>query len=293
MKKMLRKVLMLMVGVAFSSVSYASMVETDTIVMSNNANVYIPAIKAEYITTGGATIENLYVDEIKSESGSVSLPDVTTGLVNADRVMSGAAELGSITGNGIIICKKGPMDTSNPSIQLWSSYESRQPSMTIGFLGETAGDGLNVTTMSRGYCVPITFEASEYNFKFTRGLESAPGVMHVDGKIICKDELKVAEVNTDKIRAKDIDVDFNDAADYVFAEDYHLKPLREVEAYVKENKHLPGVPSADEFSNQGMNVSKMSNLLLEKVEELTLHIIQLQKEVEALKAANEALRNGK
>lgn len=156
-------------------------------------------------------------------------------------------------------------------------------------------EGPSLSTNTRGYCVPINFEATEYFFKFTNGVDSDVPVctMHVDGKIICKDELKVAEVNTDKIRAKDIDVDFNDAADYVFAEDYHLKPLREVEAYVKENKHLPGVPSADEFSNQGMNVSKMSNLLLEKVEELTLHIIQLQKEVEALKAANEALRNGK
>lgn len=187
-----------------------------------------------------------------------------------------------------------PISETKAYLTIQSDVDSRKPLLSMSFKGDKY-EGPSLSTNTRGYCVPINFEATEYFFKFTNGVDSdvPVGTMHVDGKIICKDELKVAEVNTDKIRAKDIDVDFNDAADYVFAEDYHLKPLREVEAYVKENKHLPGVPSADEFSNQGMNVSKMSNLLLEKVEELTLHIIQLQKEVEALKAANEALRNGK
>ena len=82
----------------------------------------------------------------------------------------------------------------------------------------------------------------------------------------------------------------NHAADYVFAENYNLKSLSEVENYVKENKHLPGVPSAAEMAENGMNVAEMSNLLLEKIEELTLHMIQLQKENQALKAEVEMLK---
>ncbi len=108
--------------------------------------------------------------------------------------------------------------------------------------------------------------------------------MNVDGKIVCKEELRVAEISTERIKAKSIDVDMNHAADYVFGDNYELKSLSDVEAYVKENKHLPGIPSAEELSEKGMNVSDMTNLLLEKIEELTLHVIQLQKEVETLKS---------
>ena len=81
----------------------------------------------------------------------------------------------------------------------------------------------------------------------------------------------------------------NNAADYVFEDNYDLKSLNEVESYVKANKHLPGVPSAAEMAENGMSVSEMSNLLLEKVEELTLHMIELQKENQALKAKVESL----
>lgn len=276
MKKMLRKVLMLMVGVAFSSVSYASMVISDTIVSEKGA-VYVPSVLSEYVSSKGATIDKLYVDEITTENGSVSISNVTSDNVCA---------------RSVTVKKEMPSDPS-PVFNLYSTFYSQDPVLKVSFDESNihSGPTLSTRTSSHGYYwVPINFEASEYNFNFGGG-EGA--VMNVNGKIVCKDELKVAEVNTDKIRAKDIDVDFNNAADYVFADDYELKPLSEVEAYVKENKHLPGVPSADEFSNQGMNVSKMSNLLLEKVEELTLHVIQLQKEIEMLKADNEALRNGK
>lgn len=111
----------------------------------------------------------------------------------------------------------------------------------------------------------------------------------VDGKITCRDEIEVshlsaANMSVEGLKAKDINVEMNHAADYVFDEGYNLKPLNEVESYVKENKHLPGIPSAAEMAEKGMSVSEMSNLLLEKVEELTLHMIQLQKENETLKA---------
>lgn len=92
-----------------------------------------------------------------------------------------------------------------------------------------------------------------------------------------------------ELNAKGIKVELNNAADYVFEENYNLKSLNEVESYVKANKHLPGVPSAAEIAKNGMSVSEMSNLFLEKIEELTLHMIQLQKENEALKAKVEAL----
>ncbi len=115
--------------------------------------------------------------------------------------------------------------------------------------------------------------------------------LDVTGKITCHNEIEVADLlKANQIKAGDINVELNNAADYVFDENYDLKSLSEVENYVKENKHLPGVPSASEIAENGMSVSQMSNLFLEKIEELTLHMIELQKENKALKAEVESLK---
>ncbi len=73
------------------------------------------------------------------------------------------------------------------------------------------------------------------------------------------------------------------SSDFVFEPNYNLKPLSEVEAFVTENKHLPDVPSAKEFKENGYKVGEMDNLILQKIEELTLYIIDLQKQIEELK----------
>ncbi len=101
------------------------------------------------------------------------------------------------------------------------------------------------------------------------------------------------------IWAKEVKVSLTDAADWVFEEDYNLKPLAEVEAFIKRNKHLPEMPSADEFRANDMKVSEMTNRLLQKIEELTLYTIEQEKklkqqtkkleEVAALKDQNKAL----
>ncbi|SEL98575.1 hypothetical protein [Parapedobacter koreensis] len=65
--------------------------------------------------------------------------------------------------------------------------------------------------------------------------------------------------------------------DYVFAPEYELPTLAEVEAYVKEHKHLPEIPSAADIKKDGLDLAEMNLLLLKKVEELTLHLIERQK----------------
>jgi len=81
-----------------------------------------------------------------------------------------------------------------------------------------------------------------------------------------------------------------DGADWVFKEDYELKPLAEVEKYIKENKHLPEIPSADDFRKNDMKVSEMTNKLLQKIEELTLYTIAQDKELKNLKLSNKKLK---
>jgi hypothetical protein len=74
-------------------------------------------------------------------------------------------------------------------------------------------------------------------------------------------------------------------ADYVFAPTYKVMPLPELEAYLRTNKHLPYIPAAEEVQTKGYNVAEMDANLLRTVEELTLQLIELRKQVEQLKAA--------
>lgn len=71
-------------------------------------------------------------------------------------------------------------------------------------------------------------------------------------------------------------------ADYVFAKEYKLMPLAEVEQFVKVNKHLPNVPSAADMVKEGNDLVKTDAKLLEKIEELTLYLIEMKKQNEQL-----------
>ncbi|MXV17714.1 hypothetical protein [Hufsiella ginkgonis] len=86
-----------------------------------------------------------------------------------------------------------------------------------------------------------------------------------------------------KVHAREIIITATAGADFVFADDYALKPLHEVEQYVKENKHLPEIAPAADMQKNGLQLGEMNIKLLQKVEELTLYLIELKKEVEVLK----------
>lgn len=86
------------------------------------------------------------------------------------------------------------------------------------------------------------------------------------------------------LKVKRLRVTLTDWPDYVFGEGYRLRPLAEVEEYVKEHSHLPDVPSAAEVEAEGADLGEMNKVLLQKVEELTLYIIDLQKQVNELKS---------
>ena len=74
-------------------------------------------------------------------------------------------------------------------------------------------------------------------------------------------------------------------ADYVFDKNYKLQDLKSLDEYIQKNKHLPNIPSAEEMVNNGLDVGEMDALLLSKIEELTLYVIELKKELEAVKAS--------
>ena len=82
-----------------------------------------------------------------------------------------------------------------------------------------------------------------------------------------------------KIRSREVEVNALQWADFVFEKDYELLSLSSVEAYVKKNKHLPNVPSEKEVKERGINLGEMDAILLRKIEELTLYVIELEKQI--------------
>jgi len=78
--------------------------------------------------------------------------------------------------------------------------------------------------------------------------------------------------------------------DYVFGKQYELMPLSELEQYIQKHQHLPEIPSAKEVEEKGLDLGDNQALLLKKIEELTLHMIELNKKVEALTEENRQLK---
>jgi hypothetical protein len=97
-----------------------------------------------------------------------------------------------------------------------------------------------------------------------------------------------------KIAARGVKVTNISFADYVFDSTYQLRPLFSVEKFINQYKHLPGIPSAKEVEKEGgFEVGEMNVKLLEKIEELTLYVIELKKENEQMKKAIKEIREKK
>ncbi|WP_208112288.1 hypothetical protein [Pedobacter metabolipauper] len=89
-----------------------------------------------------------------------------------------------------------------------------------------------------------------------------------------------------KIRAHEIKVETANWPDYVFEKEYKITPLTELENYINDHKHLPEIPSAHEAELNGVDLGDMNKLLLKKVEELTLHLIEKDKDLKRQEKLN-------
>ena len=86
------------------------------------------------------------------------------------------------------------------------------------------------------------------------------------------------------VRADEIIVKQVSGADFVFDKSYILRPLSEVKEYVQQNQHLPEIPSAEEMQEKGVNINELQMQLLQKVEELTLYILQQEQRIQELES---------
>lgn len=95
------------------------------------------------------------------------------------------------------------------------------------------------------------------------------------------------------IRAYEVKIEINKGADYVFEKDYHLRPLSQVKRFIKDNKHLPDIPSEKDMQENGLNINEFQINLLRKIEELTLYIIKQEDNISHLQQEIDKLKSGK
>ncbi|CAH0277686.1 MULTISPECIES: ELKS/Rab6-interacting/CAST family protein [unclassified Pedobacter] len=93
------------------------------------------------------------------------------------------------------------------------------------------------------------------------------------------------------IRAREVKVETTNWPDYVFEEGYNIGTLKGLESYIKTNKHLPDMPTAKEIEANGLELGKVLNIQQKKIEELTLHLIEKDKQIDLLLKRMDALEN--
>lgn len=89
------------------------------------------------------------------------------------------------------------------------------------------------------------------------------------------------------VRTKEVLVEITGWSDFVFEKDYKLMSLAEVEQFVKQHGHLPDIPSANEVEENGIGLGEMNALLLQKIEEMTLHLIEMEKRIQELESQSD------
>ncbi|WP_422008181.1 hypothetical protein [Roseivirga pacifica] len=115
------------------------------------------------------------------------------------------------------------------------------------------------------------------------GLQNPSEKLEVNGNTLIQGNLESQKV---KVTAQPGSV-----PDYVFAEEYGLLTIDQLAEYVKANSHLPNIPSAKEIETNGQDVGELQLKLLEKIEELTLYVIEQNKEILSLKRSNNELKS--
>lgn len=140
--------------------------------------------------------------------------------------------------------------------------------------------GIGTTTPGTGHKLDVNGNAN------ISGTLSVASVLNIGNKLTggtyATDATVKLTVNGTAVVKKMVTTALN-WGDFVFDKSYTLQPLAETEQYIKTNKHLPNIPSACEVEENGIDTGEMLRLQMIKIEELTLHLIELQKEVVALR----------
>lgn len=116
---------------------------------------------------------------------------------------------------------------------------------------------------------------------------TVPSYFHVTGTAVFENDVSIGDGfycdDEGNLKVRKLEVTTLNWPDYVFSEGHPMMTLPETEHYIKRHGHLPDIPSAAEAEQNGVDLGEMNRLLLQKVEELTLYAIDLQKQIDELK----------
>jgi hypothetical protein len=216
-----------------------------------------------------------------TNTGNVGIGTTTPGAklsVNSNRVVFGGASI------------VGGYGSSEFAMELQAAGSSGN--VYLGLVGAINGSNRNYTYLVNapaigysGILVSTAGTATPIPFTMWVGGSERFRVLTNGNFLIGKTSQTNSNYKLDvngRVRANEVVVNTS-GADFVFEENYPLLSLKEVEQHIKAEKHLPGIPSATEMQENGMGLGEMQNKLLQKIEELTLYVIDLKKENDVLK----------
>lgn len=256
-------------GVTGNSTLSGTLGVTGITTLSNALSVSGATSLNNTLGVGGATTlsNTLTVNGAAAFRGDISMSRTTDNAIRKIQGYSAAQGL-EISAN------TGSFD--GPNIEMYGKdyglYPERKGYISFCSYGST-GQGISFNnfdpaTSNWRRTMTVTNDNRVYIGNYKPSGNYADYKLGVDGSIVCKKAV----------------VQNSSWADFVFAPDYRLPELGEVERFIQINGHLPGIPTEAEVLKNGVDVGEMNKLLLQKVEELTLYVIELKKETEALKA---------
>jgi|GEM_PF-751531 len=249
--------------------------------------------------TGTAGYAALWVSPFESTvgSGPKYLIDAGTnsagnglGIHTSKFVVTNDGKIGIGTSTPVSALTLSGVGNSNPNTGPEADYNGENITFQSIATGQTYTTGSIKMTQPTNYYI----DRADMVFSVANGGGSLNERMRINaagyvgiGTSTPKEALSV----NGNIRSKEVKIETANWPDYVFKKDYHLLSLSEIEQYIKEHQHLPEMPSAAEVEKNGLNLGETNKLLTKKVEELTLYLIEKDKESKSqAKAYQEVLQ---
>ncbi|OAN60999.1 hypothetical protein A8B79_05855 [Balneola sp. EhC07] len=297
MKNLIQIIIVFLLSI-FLALNIQAQTATNKIDSTGNVGIgTITPLSKLHIFSGGSRNQIRTYGHGNGSSRYINIWHGTEGGI-IDAIGGGDLYLGYDTSTKIILNRNGGnvgVGNSNPSEKLsvtgniYSNSRLLLGSFTNKGVGriqirhEGGNNGIVLWTETGNITKRIWIDDASNTLQITAGVGLNNGLsVNKDGKIGVGTSTPDQKLTVKgKIHSEEVIVDLNvPGPDYVFEEDYDLTTLKDLEAYIKVNKHLPEIPSAKEMEANGITLGKMNMLLLKKIEELTLHAIEQEKKLD-------------
>ncbi|MBV6645064.1 MAG: hypothetical protein KI790_06430 [Cyclobacteriaceae bacterium] len=242
------------------------------------------------------------IRDVSTSEATISLSNINNAFFQGNVGIGTSSALAKLhVANSSISLTSTNSSDANLIIQGTSSTRSTSEGAALGFVVPANTDGSNFWQQGRILVTPEnTNNANAAGRMYLQTRYHGNGawnwrknlVLNSSGSVGIGTEStgthKLAVEGT--IGAREIKVEASGWSDFVFEDNYELRTLEEVEEHITEKGHLPEIPSEAEVTENGINLGEMNAKLLQKIEELTLYMIDMNKQVQQLKTENQELK---